>query len=128
MTNTIIPCLWFDHNAEEAANFYAATFPDSEVKAILRSPGDFPSGKKGDVLTVEFTVLGSPFLGLNGGPNFTFSEAISFQVLTGGPGRDRPLLECDCLQRRQRKPVRLVQGQVRSVVADHAETPDRVVP
>ena len=83
MTNTIIPCLWFDHNAEEAANFYAATFPDSEVKAILRSPGDFPSGKKGDVLTVEFTVLGSPFLGLNGGPNFTFSEAISFQVLTG---------------------------------------------
>ena len=83
MTNTIIPCLWFDHNAEEAANFYAATFPDSEVKAILRSPGDFPSGKKGDVLTVEFTVLGSPFLGLNGGPNFTFSEAISFQVPTG---------------------------------------------
>jgi predicted 3-demethylubiquinone-9 3-methyltransferase (glyoxalase superfamily) len=78
----IAPCLWFDKNAEEAANFYAATFPDSEVKSVNRSPGDYPSGKTGDVLTVEFTVLGSPFVGLNGGPQFKFSEAVSFMVYT----------------------------------------------
>jgi predicted 3-demethylubiquinone-9 3-methyltransferase (glyoxalase superfamily) len=75
-------CLWFDKNAEEAANFYAATFPDSRVKAVHKSPSDYPSGKAGDVLTVEFTVLGQPFLGLNGGPAFTFDEAVSFQVYT----------------------------------------------
>jgi len=78
----IAPCLWFDHNAEEAANFYAETFPDSAVKAVHRSPSDYPGGKAGDALTVEFTVLGLDFLGLNGGPVFTFSEAISFQVYT----------------------------------------------
>ena len=78
----IATCLWFDKNAEEAAKFYAATFPDSRVTAVHRSPIDYPSGKAGDVLTVEFTVLGAPFLGLNGGPAFTFDEAISFQVYT----------------------------------------------
>ena len=78
----IAPCLWFDHNAEEAANFYAATFPDSAVKAVHRSPADYPDGKAGNVLTVEFTVLGLEFLGLNGGPVFKFDEAISFQVYT----------------------------------------------
>ena len=78
----IAACLWFDGQAEEAANFYARTFPDSRVDAVYRSPGDYPSGKKGDVLTVEFTVLGMPFLGLNGGPQFKFDEAISFQVYT----------------------------------------------
>jgi 2-polyprenyl-6-hydroxyphenyl methylase/3-demethylubiquinone-9 3-methyltransferase len=78
----IVPCLWFDGKAEEAANFYAATFPDSRVTAVHRSPADYPSGKAGDVLTVEFTVLGMPFLGLNGGPQFSFDEAISFQVHT----------------------------------------------
>src|SRR4051794_21066040 len=78
----IAPCLWFDKNAEEAANFYAATFPDSKVKSVNRSPGDYPSGKKDDVLTVEFTVLGSPFVGLNGGPQFKFTEAVSFMVYT----------------------------------------------
>jgi 2-polyprenyl-6-hydroxyphenyl methylase/3-demethylubiquinone-9 3-methyltransferase len=78
----IAPCLWFDHNAEEAANFYAKTFPDSAVKAVHRSPSDYPDGKQGDVLTVEFTVLGLEFLGLNGGPIFKFDEAISFQVCT----------------------------------------------
>ncbi len=78
----ISPCLWFDKNAEEAANFYAATFPDSRVGAVLRSPGDYPSGKEGDVLTVEFTVLGMPFVGLNGGPEFHFDEAVSFMVYT----------------------------------------------
>ena len=78
--NTI--CLWYDREAEEAARFYAETFPDSEVKAVHRAPGDFPGGKKGDVLTVEFTVLGTPCLGLNGGPVFKHSEAFSFQVAT----------------------------------------------
>jgi len=84
MTNKtrIATCLWFNKNAEEAANFYAATFPDSRVTAVNKSPTDYPSGKAGDVLTVEFTVLGQPFVGLNGGPIFTFTEAVSFQVFT----------------------------------------------
>src|SRR5690349_24119716 len=76
------PCLWFDQNAEEAARFYAATFPDTRIDAIHRSPGDYPSGKKGDVLTFEMTILGSPFLLLNGGPIFHFNESVSFQVAT----------------------------------------------
>jgi len=78
--NTI--CLWYDGDAEDAARFYAKTFPDSSVGAVLRAPGDFPSGKKGDVLTVEFTVMGIPCLGLNGGPAFKHNEAFSFQVAT----------------------------------------------
>lgn len=78
--NTI--CLWYDGAAEEAARFYAATFPDSSVHAVRRAPGDFPSGKEGDVLTVEFTVMGIPCIGLNGGSAFSHSEAFSFQVAT----------------------------------------------
>ncbi|MBS0497971.1 MAG: VOC family protein [Proteobacteria bacterium] len=78
--NTI--CLWYDNDAEGAARFYAETFPDSSVDAVHRAPGDYPSGKEGDVLTVEFTVMGIPCLGLNGGPAFTHSEAFSFQVAT----------------------------------------------
>ncbi len=78
--NTI--CLWYDRDAEDAARFYAKTFPDSSVGTILRAPGDFPSGSQGDVLTVEFTVVGIPCVGLNGGPQFTQSEAFSFQVAT----------------------------------------------
>ena len=78
--NTI--CLWFDRDAEEAARFYAETFPDSSVTAVHRAPGDYPSGKKGDVLTVEFTVMGIPCLGLNGGPGVKHSWAFSFQVAT----------------------------------------------
>ena len=78
--NTI--CLWYDGGAEDAARFYAVTFPDSAVGAVHRAPGDFPSGKRGDVLTVEFTVLGLPCLGLNGGPAFRHTEAFSFQVAT----------------------------------------------
>lgn len=78
--NTI--CLWYDRDAEEAARFYAKTFPDSHVGAVHLAPGDYPSGKKGEVLTVEFTVLGIPCVGLNGGPTFKHSEAFSFQVST----------------------------------------------
>ena len=78
--NTI--CLWFDKDAEAAAKFYAATFPDSKVGAIHRAPSDFPSGKKGDVLTVDFTVVGIPCMGLNGGPFFKQTEAFSFQIAT----------------------------------------------
>ncbi len=75
-------CLWYTGDAEGAATFYAKTFPDSSVDAVHRAPGDFPGGKQGDVLTVEFTVLGVPCLGLNGGPAFKHSEAFSFQVAT----------------------------------------------
>ena len=75
-------CLWFDKDAEAAARFYAETFPDSAVTAVHRAPADYPSGKAGDVLTVEFTVAGIPCLGLNGGPAFTHSEAFSFQIAT----------------------------------------------
>lgn len=75
-------CLWYDKDAEEAANFYAATFPNSSVGAVHKAPGDFPGGKKGDALTVDFTVLGIPCVGLNGGPVFPHSEAFSFQVHT----------------------------------------------
>lgn len=78
--NTI--CLWYDKDAEEAAKFYAATFPNSSVTAVHRAPSDFPGGKKDDVLTVDFTVLGIPCVGINGGPAFKQSEAFSFQVAT----------------------------------------------
>ena len=78
--NTI--CLWYDRDAEAAARFYAATFPDSEVKGVFRAPSEFPGGKEGDVLTVEFTVFGIPCVGLNGGPTFPQSEAFSFQIST----------------------------------------------
>lgn len=75
-------CLWYNKDAEEAANFYAATFPDSKVSAVHRAPLDYPDGKAGDVLTVEFTVCGIPCIGLNGGDRFKHSEAFSFQIAT----------------------------------------------
>ncbi len=78
----ITTCLMYDGTAEDAARFYAATFPDSAVGAIHRAPGDYPSGKSGAVLVVEFTVLGMPCVGVNGGPRFTHSEAFSFQIAT----------------------------------------------
>ena len=82
MNNKNTICLWYNGDALEAASFYAQTFPDSEVKAVHRAPGDYPAGKQGDELTVEFTVLGIPCVGLNGGPMFKHSEAFSFQVST----------------------------------------------
>ena len=78
--NTI--CLWYDKDAESAARFYSEIFPDSAVGAVHRAPGDYPSGKQGDVLTVEFTVVGVPCIGLNGGPAFKHDEAFSFQIAT----------------------------------------------
>ena len=82
MTPKTTICLWYDGTAEEAAQFYAATFPDSAVQRVYRAPSDYPSGKKGDVLTVDFTVAGIPCMGLNGGPAFKHSEAFSFQIAT----------------------------------------------
>ena len=76
----ITPCLWFDGQAEEAANFYVSLLPDSHIDNVFRSPAETPSGPAGMVLTVDFTVAGQPFQGLNGGPDFTFNEAVSFQI------------------------------------------------
>jgi predicted 3-demethylubiquinone-9 3-methyltransferase (glyoxalase superfamily) len=76
----ITPCLWFDGNAEEAARFYTSTFPNSRIDKVVHTPAETPGNKKGDVITVEFVLDGSPFIALNGGPEFTFSEAISFSI------------------------------------------------
>ncbi|MBV1701516.1 MAG: VOC family protein [Hyphomicrobiales bacterium] len=78
--NTITPCLWFNGNAEEAAHFYVSLFPDSHIDRIQHAPGDYPAGHAGAVLLVEFTLMGRSFVGLNGGPHFPFSEAVSFQI------------------------------------------------
>ena len=120
--NTI--CLWFDGAALDAAQFYAQTFPDSTVKAVHRAPGDYPSGKQGDVLTVEFTVAGIPCLGLNGGPMFKHTEAFSFQVATDDQAETDRLWN-DGGPWRPGERVRLVQGQVGPVVADYAPHADR---
>ncbi len=82
MTSKNTLCLWYERDAVDAANFYAKTFPDSAVGAVMRAPGDYPAGKQGDVLTVEFTVAGIPCIGLNGGPYCTHSQAFSFQIAT----------------------------------------------
>lgn len=91
--NTI--CLWYDGDAEEAARFYAGTFPDSSVEAVHKAPGDFPGGEKGQVLTVDFTVVGIPCMGLNGRPTFKHSEGVLVPDRDKRSGRDRPLLEHD---------------------------------
>ncbi|QHE87124.1 VOC family protein [Hydrogenophaga sp. BPS33] len=82
MTRANTVCIWYEGGAVEAAQFYAKTFADSSVGAVMRAPGDYPDGKEGDVLTVEFTVMGIPCVGLNGGPQFKQSEAFSFQIAT----------------------------------------------
>ena len=120
--NTI--CLWYDDDAEDAARFYAKTFPDSSVGAVLRAPGDFPSGKKGDVLTVEFTVLGIPCLGLNGGPAFQHNEAFSFQIATADQAETDRYWNAIVGNGGRGERVRLVQGQMGLVLADHADRPD----
>ena len=80
MTTKITPCLWFDGQAEEAAAFYTSLVPDSRVDKVTRSPADYPSGKAGDVLMVDFTLAGQPYLAMNGGPEFKFNEAVSFII------------------------------------------------
>ena len=82
MTRDLVTCLWFDGDALDAARFYAATFPDSALSGRHAAPADFPGGQQGDSLTVEFTVMGRRFIGLNGGPNFKPNEAVSFMVVT----------------------------------------------
>ena len=121
--NTI--CLWYDGEAEDAARFYAKTFPDSSVGAVHRAPGDFPSGKKGDVLTVEFTVMGIPCLGLNGGPALKHNEAFSFQVATADQAETDRYWDAIVGNGGPGERVRLVQGQMGIVLADHADRSDR---
>src|SRR5947207_13174657 len=113
-------CRWDDGDAEEAARFYARTFPDSSVGAVHLSPGDFPSGKQGDVLMVEFTVMGIPCLGLNGGPQFKHNEAFSFQVAT----TDQAETDRYWRQRGSGERMRLVQGQMGPFLAAYADRPD----
>src|ERR1041385_9407491 len=114
--NTI--CLWYDGDAEEAARFYARTFPDSSVGAVHRAPGDFPSGKEGDVLMVEFIVMGIPCIGLNGGPEFKHNEAFSFQVATADQAETDRYWNAIV-------GMRLVQGQMGPVLADYTDCPDQ---
>ena len=115
--NTI--CLWFDKNAHEAARFYAATFPNSAVTAVHKAPADYPGGKKGEVLTVDFTVLGIPCLGLNGGPEFKTQRGLFVPDRDRHSGRDGPLLERDRRQWWRGKSVRLVQGPLGALLANH---------
>ena len=115
----ITPCLWFDGTAEEAANFYASLLPDSRVDAVHRAPSDYPSGKAGDVLMVEFTLMGQPFTGLNGGPLFKFNEAVSFQIPVETQAEVDRLSDALSAVPESRA-VRLGQGSLWPLLADRA--------
>jgi predicted 3-demethylubiquinone-9 3-methyltransferase (glyoxalase superfamily) len=121
--NTI--CLWYDKDAEAAARFYAEIFPNSSVNAVHRAPSDYPSGKAGDVLTVEFTVAGIPCLGLNGGPAFKHNEAFSFQIATDDQQETDRYWNAIVGNGGAGKRVRLVQRQVGDLLANHAARADR---
>lgn len=125
-------CLWFDGRAEEAAHFYASVLPDTAIGRVVRSPGDYPGGRQGDVLTVEFRLLGRPFLGLNGGPHVTFNPAVSLML----PCADQAEIDrhWDALQAGGGKPVQCgwlqdrfgLSWQVYPAVLDHMlADPDR---
>ena len=121
--NTI--CLWYDGDALEAATFYANTFPDSAVGAVHRAPADYPSGKAGDVLTVDFTVLGIPCIGLNGGPVFTHSEAFSFQVATDDQAETDRYWDAIVGQGGEESVCGWCRDKWGAVVADHPARADR---
>ena len=118
---TIYPCLWFDGKAEEAAEFYTGLFPDSHIDRVWRSPADTPSGPSGMVLTVDFTVGGQRLQGLNGGPDFTFNEAISLVHECEDQAEVDTLWERAHRRRRRAWPVRLAEGPIRAILADRAE-------
>ena len=120
--NTI--CLWYEREAEEAARFYAKTFPQSSVGAVHRAPGDYPDGKAGDALTVDFTVAGIPCIGLNGGPQYKHTEAFSFQIATDDQAETDRYWNAIVGKWRAGKRVRLVQRQVGRFLANHAARAD----
>ena len=121
----ITPCLWFDGQAEEAAAFYTSTFPNSRIDRVNRSPGETPSGPEGSVLTVDFTLDGEPFIALNGGPEFTFNEAISFSIDCEDQAEVDRYWEALDRRRRRAECLRLVEGPLRRLVAGRAEGPPR---
>ena len=116
----IVPCLWFDGQAEEAAKFYAALIPDSRIDKVMRAPSDNPSTPEGAVLTVDFTLAGQQFIGLNGGPQFPFTEAVSFTINCEDQAEVDRYWNAPHRRRRRAEPVRLAEGQVRPLLADRA--------
>ena len=119
--NTI--CLWYDGTALDAARFYAETFPDSAVGAVMRAPGDYPDGKQGDVLTVEFTVAGHSLPWTQRRAAVQAQRGVLVPDRDRRSGRDRSPVERDCWKWRPGKRVRVVQGQVGSELADHTTRP-----
>jgi predicted 3-demethylubiquinone-9 3-methyltransferase (glyoxalase superfamily) len=125
----IVPCLWFDGQAEEAVNFYTSLLPDSAVGRIMRAPADYPAGKAGDVLTLEFRLAGRDYLAMNGGPEFRFNEAVSFQIMVDDQAEVERLSDalssvpeaevCGWLKDRFGLSWQIVPRQIVDLFADH---------
>ncbi len=122
----ITPCLWFDGVAEEAAQTYTRIFPDSRIDAVHRSPADTPSGEKGSVLTVDFTLNGRSFIGLNGGDDFKFNEAVSFSIDCDDQAEVDRYWDALLRDGGDAERVRLAEGPLRRVVAGHPTPAERV--